>query len=61
MTDLSELARIHGLRLTKIKSDAGEEAALIEAMDDMGDFMEAQELDKALAVGKLQAGLGGVL
>lgn len=59
MTNLSELARTNGLRLTSIKSDAGEEAALIEAMDETAEY--AQELDKALAAGRVQAGLGGVL
>lgn len=46
--------------LVKAEAKAlNEHYMLPEGMDDMGDWMEAQELDKALAAGCVQAQIGG--
>ena len=56
---LQQIAQEQGMRVGVIHSDKGVPAVLLEAMDDTGDYMEAQELGKTLEAGQVQARISG--
>ena len=56
---LQQIAQQQGMRVGVIHSDKGVPAVLLEAMDDTGDYMEAQELNKASEAGQVQARISG--
>ena len=55
MTAIPQLAAQQGMQATEL--DQG--VWMLEAMDDTGDYMEAQELNKALEAGQVQAHISG--